>query len=707
MKLNFKMKLVASVLIVVIIGLLSLTSVAYVNFKSVLKDELNESMIIRTNDATSHINTWLTSRLAEVQETVNSPIVKEVITLNPELDFSLEDESIALIDELNLSRWKFINNTYPDQYAAIHILNKLEPAEWSNQDSLEKLRARFYNVKSSQCSTAAWAKAAVVEAGAKFSANNGQAYDIILEPTYSEAYDSNMVLMLAWLKDEAGNTLAGAGASLKIETVQEAVKNIKYGDKGYGVLVSESGTIIEHPNKDLVMNENLYTSEDKDLVELGKLIKESDNGIYNFGSGSEKKIAFYSKVPATNWRVVNIVYESELFASANKILVVLLAVTVFIGLLVSVLIYLMAGKMLKPLNRLSSFADEVSKGDLSGCVEVQSQDEIGELSNAFNNTVKALRDILREIAGESEKVNQLSSNLATSCDESYKVAEEISKTIQFVSQNTSDQANQVGSAVDMTIAMENNSRNLIDKCNYMLEKAEESNNISAVAFEAVEKAVDSMKLIVDNNNNNLSESKLLLDKSEEIGQIVGVITSIADQTNLLALNAAIEAARAGEQGRGFAVVADEVRILAEQSSIAANKISNLIVGIQNQIKSISTSMNEGSKEITSGMEVALEAGSHFENIDKAISNIFSVVRDVSSATQNVIDSAKSTVFEMQQTFKISEETASATEEVSASIEEQAASMEEIGQAANELSNLSDRMNEVVGKFNVSSKEIDM
>lgn len=704
MRLNFKMKLIAVVLSTIIIGLLSLTSIAYLNFKNVLKNELNESMSIRTNEATDHINTWLTARLAEVQESVNSPVVKDVIELNPQLDFSVEDESTALIDELNLSRWNFINNTYPDQYAAIHILNKLEPNEWSDQASLENLSARFYNVKTGQCATAAWAKAAAAEAGAKFSANNGQTYDAILEPTYSEAYDSNMVLMIAWLKDEAGNTLAGAGASLKIETVQESVKNIKYGEHGYGILISENGTIIEHPNEELVMKENIHTSKDQDLIELGKKIKESDSGIYKFKTGSDKKIAYYSKVPATNWSVVNIVYESELFASANKILVILLVITLVVVLMVSVLIYIIAGKLLKPLDALSRFADEVSNGDLSGAVEINTDDEIGELGNTFNNTVKALRLILKEVTDESEKVNQLSGNLASSCDESYKVAEEISKTIQFVAQNTSEQANQVGNAVDMTITMEDNSKNLIDSCNYMLEKAEELNNISAVAFAAVEKAVDSMKVIVNNNNTNLKESKLLLDKSEEIGQIVGVITSIADQTNLLALNAAIEAARAGEQGRGFAVVADEVRVLAEQSSVAANKISTLIVGIQDQIKSISTSMNEGSKEITSGMEVALEAGSHFENIDKAISNIFSVVRDVSSATQNVIDSAKTTVSVMKKTFTVSEETASATEEVSASIEEQTASMEEIGHTANELSSLSDRMNELVGKFKVSKEE---
>lgn len=704
MKLSFKMKLISGVLSTVIIGLLILTSVAYVSFKNILENELTESMSIRTNEATSHINTWLTSRLGEVQETVNSPIIKDILEVNPELDFNREDESIALIDELNLSRLDFINNTYPDQYSALHILQPLASDKWSDQNSLDNLKVRFYNVKAGECNTAGWAKAALAEVGQRYTANSGQAYDVILEPSYSEAYNSNMVLMVAWLKDQAGNAIAGAGASLKIETVQEKVREIKYGDSGYGILISGNGTIIEHPNEELVMNENINSTEDTDLLELGKQIEESDNGIYTFKSNGEKKIAFYSKVPINNWTVVNIVYENELFASANKILTELLIITIIVALVISALIYILSNKLLKPLNVLSVFADEVSKGDLSGSVKVNSSDEIGNLSSAFNNTVEALRNILREIAEESDKVNNLSSNLASSCDESSKVADEISKTIQFVSENTTNQAHQVGSAVDKTVRMEEDSKKLIDKCNYMLEKAEESNNISEVAFASVEKAVESMKVIVDNNESNLNESKILLDKSEEIGQIVGVITSIADQTNLLALNAAIEAARAGEQGRGFAVVADEVRVLAEQSSLAANKISNLIVGIQSQIRSISNSMNEGSKEITSGMEVALEAGSHFENIDKAISNIFTVVRDVSSATESVIDSAKSTVSEMKETFTMSEETASATEEVSASVEEQAVSMEEIRETAKELYSLSDRMNELVGKFKVTNKE---
>ena len=122
MRLSFKTKLIAGALSAVIIGLLLLTSVAYINFTNVIEYELSESMSIRTNEATNHIITWLTSRLAEVQETVNSPIVRDVVELNPGLDFDLQDESIDLIDELNLSRWNFINSVYPDQYLSlIHI----------------------------------------------------------------------------------------------------------------------------------------------------------------------------------------------------------------------------------------------------------------------------------------------------------------------------------------------------------------------------------------------------------------------------------------------------------------------------------------------------------------------------------------------------------------------------------------------------------
>ncbi|KEH99402.1 chemotaxis protein [Clostridium botulinum C/D str. BKT12695] len=702
MKISFKSKLLGIILPLVLVGLSLLTGLSYINFSNIIESELTDSMSVRNVEVADYINTWLQGRLAEVQQTANSPMMKRILENNPNMDFSVDNGSIALIDEVNLSRWNFIKNTYPNEYAALHIINNLSKDEWNNQDSVSsKLKARYLNVNKGVSSTSPWAKGGAEEAARRFSANGGVPYDVILKPSYSEAYHSNMVGMLAWLKNDKGDVVAGASSSLKIEAIQDIVKNIRYGKKGYGMLLAEDGTFIVHPDKDLAMKKSIYNTNDTELNKLGELIKNNTKGKFYLGQGKEKKIAFYSKVPLTGWTVVNVVYESELFAKANKMLFIMIGLVIGIMLIITLSLYFMAGYLVKPLKKLGEFADIVSTGDLTGSVEVNSNDEIGSLSRAFNNTVQALRALLTDITEESRKVNTLSCDLANSCSEFGKLTEDVANSMQIVSENATHQAEQVSSAVEKTNDMGNSSRQVTNKCNYMLQTAEESHNISEIAFKVVDKAVDNMQVIVKGNEQTLKENELLLNKSTEIGEIIQVITGIADQTNLLALNAAIEAARAGEQGKGFAVVADEVRKLAEQSSSAAKQIAELVKGIQSQISDITESMKDSSKEISGGMQVALEARTHFEDIESAIANIFSVVKEVSSATENMIKKTDETIEEMKVTSSIAGDTAASTESVTAITEEHTVTMEEIGQTASDLSSLSGRLSELVSRFNIS------
>ncbi|BCJ86548.1 hypothetical protein skT53_15330 [Effusibacillus dendaii] len=190
------------------------------------------------------------------------------------------------------------------------------------------------------------------------------------------------------------------------------------------------------------------------------------------------------------------------------------------------------------------------------------------------------------------------------------------------------------------------------------------------------------------------------ERSQEIGQIVEAITSIASQTNLLALNAAIEAARAGEHGRGFAVVADEVRKLAEQSSISAQQISELIATIQEETNKAVESMERGTKEVSEGITAVNLAGESFEQIGHSITDVSSQMQEVSAASKQMSTNSQQVIKSIDTISEITESTAAGAQNVSAASEEQLATMEEITASANALAQMAEELQKIVMKFKV-------
>ncbi|RSK28411.1 methyl-accepting chemotaxis protein [Bacillus sp. HMF5848] len=314
--------------------------------------------------------------------------------------------------------------------------------------------------------------------------------------------------------------------------------------------------------------------------------------------------------------------------------------------------------MTKPVQEISAMMAKAEQGDFTVESTYESKDELGQLALSFNSMVSGLRILIQE-------VRQNADNLAASSEEISASTEEIAGGSQQQAQSASDTTEMVK---DMTKAIQEVSRNAEDASSFSQKTESAASNGSMVMQETLEG--------MSNIKQQITE---LASKSEQIGEIVEVIDEIAEQTNLLALNAAIEAARAGEAGKGFAVVADEVRKLAERSSKATKEISELIHSIQQNTESSVTAVNNGNERANS-------AGVTFKEIVKLVKESATKVSSIAAASEE--QAAQS------------EEVLTSVENIAAITEETAASVEETAATANDLARMAEVLNSLTSRFKV-------
>ena len=408
------------------------------------------------------------------------------------------------------------------------------------------------------------------------------------------------------------------------------------GDKGgYLTVLTTDGTVLMHPHLTKLVGQKLTGMKDVNgklfVAEMLEKMNKNGEGVVNYywpkpGEAKEnakEKVTHITKIAHKNWSIMSGIWVDELNAQLKQNLIKLFSGTLLLCLGIACIILFLSRSIINSIKKITTAMDRIaddSDGDLTQRLPIQGNDELTALATSFNRLFNKLHGAIKYVGDASTTIKATSDNLSGITEKS---------SAGFHQQNSS-----LNHVAEIIKGISERSSSVSDNAKQAANMAAEASAETAVNQTSVSNTISAIGAMAKNVNTASEVVSRLQDESDRIGSVIDVIGSIAEQTNLLALNAAIEAARAGEQGRGFAVVADEVRTLASRTQESTQEINQMIERLQSGVKEASSVMESSRSDTENTLEQAGKTGESLQNIATAVSGITSMTNQISDLVGN-------------------------------------------------------------------------
>ncbi|MCW8107653.1 methyl-accepting chemotaxis protein [Alteromonas ponticola] len=509
--------------------------------------------------------------------------------------------------------------------------------------------------------------------------------ELYVTPPAIDSQDGTISAVVQAPVTVGGKLVGVGGVDILISTIGQVIDDIRFKDQGTAFLVDQDNNIVYFPEQpaNLPLSspiadfDKLY-DESKGFAQLAAAMASAENGMVELQWQGKPYMAVFKHasldVPKMDWTLGVLVPASIISDPISDAITSAVVTAVIIIALIALITYWASSKVTRPILKMRDAMAEIANGDgdLTKRLDIHRDDEIGALAHEFNRFTDKLRGLLKDTATHTRAVAEAAAHLSS-----------VSQNTNTEIQQERHQVDNVSSAVSqMAATVDEISKNAAESSRAATEADSQVRDGSQQARDAM----NEIHALADSINNGVDVVTTLSKESENIGAVIDVINSIAEQTNLLALNAAIEAARAGEQGRGFAVVADEVRSLASRTQDSTDDIRRMVEKLQTMAEQTATVMQQGKEKSHSGVEKTESVVTALTNISQAISTVQSQSAQIANSTEQQTGVAENINNSLLAITRLSDKTSQHAEELAVE--------------ATQLSGVAEELKDLVNQFKI-------